>query len=147
MAGVIFNPLLKKGLQKVLDIANNSITNLLLAQMPANSVKVNNTNSTQNAIDLQLTVNTVLGREDTLNSGNLTSIPLQFITSAKTTLIAGTRTITDIRITTLSYGIVTFSNIGISTSTPIKFTANNGNMVFNTGQITDTGEFAYLIFF
>ena len=66
--------------------------------------------------------------------------------AAKGTLISGQLTVIDTAITTNSFAVVTMSTVGVSTSTPIKFTASNGSMLFSTGQATDTCDFGYIIF-
>lgn len=49
---------------------NNTITNAMLAQAPANTVKLNNTNATANETDLSMAASTFLAR---LASGNIVS--------------------------------------------------------------------------
>jgi len=123
-------------------IDNNVVSNDKLAQMAANTVKVNATAGTANATDLALSTNQVLGREDS----NIVPINLTNMLSGKDTLIAGNCTIIDSNITTNSWATVCISTVGVSTSVPIKFTASAGSMLFSTGQATDTAEFGYLIF-
>ena len=60
-------------------IANDSITNVMLANMEANTVKLNNTSSTADPINFNLSPNSLLGRKSTLNGGNITSIPFSQI--------------------------------------------------------------------
>lgn len=55
------------------EMANNSVTNAIAAQMPANSVKVNNTTSTANATEIMLAVTELVGRA---SAGNVQNIAL-----------------------------------------------------------------------
>ena len=128
------------------NVRDNSIDNTKLSTAPANTVKGNNTNATGNVVDISLTTNTVLGRINGINSGNIAPQPVQITLTGRASLVGGTFTLTNANLTTNSYAIVTFSTIGTSTSVPIKYTANAGSITFSTGQPTDNGEFAYLIF-
>lgn len=65
----------------------------------------------------------------------------------KGTLVSGTCVIANANITTSSYALATFSSTGVSTSVPIRYTAGSGFISFDTGQPTDTADFAYQIFF
>lgn len=124
-------------------IANSVVTNTKLAQMPANTVKVNNTASVANPIDLNLPINTVLGND----TGLITAIPLYEVISGTGTLIAGQHTVFDTRITTTSFVTsIAISTTGSITSIPIKWAASNGSMLFNTGQPSDTVMFGYTIY-
>ena len=124
----------------------NSINNTLLAQMPANTIKVNATNATANAQDLLVNPNSIVGRDNDINSGNITSIPLQKTLIGSATLIAGSVVIFDTNITTTSICVgIAISNTGTITSVPIRWTASAGQMTFNTGQIGDTATFGYII--
>lgn len=125
------------------EVIDDSITNDKLSQMPANTVKVNNTASVANPIDLNLPINTVLGNE----TGLVAPIPLYEVISSTGTLISGQHTVIDTRITTTSFVTsIAVSTIGSITSIPIKWTASNGSMLFNTGQPSDTAMFGYTIY-
>jgi hypothetical protein len=122
-------------------LANNSITNALLAQMTANTVKVNNTNATANATDLNLPTNTVLGRE----GANIVAIPIQDLICSTAQLVAGTIQVVDDRITVNSFvSGLAISSTGVSTS-EIKWTASAGVMTFTSTVNTDTALFGYTI--
>lgn len=127
-------------------IATNVVSNSKLAQMSANTVKVNNTASTANATDLALTSETVLGRTSGVNSGNIGAIPLQVSVSAETSLVAGTATITDSRVTANSIVLVSPSNTGTLTQ-DIRYTKNAGVSVVFTAGGSDTCTFSYMIIF
>jgi hypothetical protein len=53
-------------------VIDDSIDNVKLSNMGANTVKVNNTNATGNPVDLTITTNTLLGRKN----GNIELIPI-----------------------------------------------------------------------
>lgn len=125
---------------------NGIVVTFMTSRMPANTIKTNNTGSTADAVDLALTTETVLGRTAGVNSGNIAPLPLQASISAETTLVAGTRTITDSRVTANTIVIVSPSNTGTLTQ-QIRYTKNVGvSVVFNAGG-SDTCTFSYAIIF
>lgn len=128
-------------------VIDNSINNTLLAQMPANSIKLNPTNATANAENYVVPQDTVLGREANTNSGNVGGIPIQKIGSITTTLINGERTITDVNLSVTSRAVVTYMGTTPHTSVPIDFTPATGSMKFSTGQIGDNAEFFAIIYY
>lgn len=134
------------GNQVTANVIDNSITNNKLSQAPANSVKSNPTNAIANEQDLLVLPNSVVGRDNDVNGGNLTSLPLQKTLMGVATLISGDVNVIDSNITTSSIVVgISISGTGSITSVPIRWTATNGQMNFNTGQISDTATFGYTI--
>lgn len=119
-------------------IAANVVTNSKLAQMAANTVKVNNTNASGNAIDLPLPINTLLGR----NNGDIEAIQTQNIIIEELTLIGGTVTYNNpvLNLNSRCIGYC-YTGVGSNSSVPIIATPANGSMTFNTGQLGDTATF------
>ncbi len=127
----------------VLKVSNGSSWDSLNIRMSANTVKVNNTTSMADAVDLNIPSNTVLGR----TSGNIETLSLQEIIVSTAQLVGGSFTLTDSRLTMNS--IVTgiaCSSTGVIGTTPIRWTPNDGSMLFSTGVGTDTVAFAYTIY-
>jgi hypothetical protein len=106
-------------------VIDNSITNVKLVKMPSLTVIGNEFSTTEDAQYLLL----------------------QPIIRGKYNLIAGQRTVNDIRITTTSFAYGFFTSVGNITSVPLRADIQNGFVTFTTGQITDTGEFSYEIQF
>lgn len=125
---------------------NGIVVTFMTSRMPANTIKANNTGSTADAVDLALTTETVLGRTASVNSGNISPIPLQASISAETTLVAGTRTITDSRVTANTIVMVSPSNTGTLTQ-QIRYTKNVGTSIVFTAGGSDTCTFSYWIIF
>jgi len=69
-------------------VADNGITNSKLAPISGNTVKGNGTGATNNPSDISVAVNSVLGRINSLNSGNLTSVPISTIFNSIFSLVA-----------------------------------------------------------
>lgn len=128
-------------------VIDNSIDNVKASDMPANSVKVNNTASTGNPVDYQLPIDTVLGRETTINGGQIVGIPLQRLNTGTTTLISGTRTISNPLLTTTSKAFTNYTSTNPHTSVPITITKGTGTITFATNQIGDNAEFDFAIYF
>jgi hypothetical protein len=106
------------------EVINNSITNAKLAQMPAKTVKWNDTNAIANPQD----------------------IPIQEIIMAKAALVNWDYTIIDSRLTTDSALVWwAFNSSWVSTSVPLKYTPANWSMLLSTGQITDTANIGFTI--
>jgi hypothetical protein len=125
---------------------NGIVVTFMTSRMPANTIKANNTGSTADAVDLALTTETVLGRTASVNSGNISPIPLQASISAETTLVAGTRTITDSRVTANTIVLISPSNTGTLTQ-QIRYTKNVGTSIVFTAGGSDTCTFSYWIIF
>jgi hypothetical protein len=125
---------------------NGIVVTFMTSRMPANTVKTNNTGSTADAVDLALTTETVLGRTASVNSGNISPIPIQTSISAETTLVAGTRTITDSRVTANTIVLISPSNTGTLTQ-QIRYTKNVGTSIVFTAGGSDTCTFSYTIIF
>lgn len=122
-------------------IIANSIDNAELSQMPSNTVKVNNSNAIANATDLNLPLNTVLGREN----GNINPISIQEIICSTAQLVSGTIVVVDARITVNSFvSGLAISGTGTSTS-EIKWTSSVGSMIFTSVFGTDSALFGYTI--
>jgi hypothetical protein len=125
---------------------NGIVVTFMTSRMSANTVKANNTGSTADAVDLALTTETVLGRTASVNSGNISPIPIQTSISAETTLVAGTRTITDSRVTANTIVLISPSNTGTLTQ-QIRYTKNVGTSIVFTAGGSDTCTFSYTIIF
>lgn len=127
-------------------VQNSGTVTFMTSKMPSNTVKTNNAASTADAVDLPLTSETVLGRTASVNSGNIAPIPLQASVSAETSLVAGTRTITDSRVTANTIVMVSPSNTG-TLNQDIRYTKNAGVSVVFTAGGSDTCTFSYIIIF
>jgi hypothetical protein len=125
---------------------NGIVVTFMTSRMPANTVKANNTASTADAVDLTLTTETVLGRTASVNGGNIAPIPIQASIDGETTLVAGTRTITDSRVTATTTVNITPSTTGTLTE-QIKYTKNVGTSIVFTAGVSDTCKFTYFIRF
>jgi hypothetical protein len=127
------------------DSANN---NLIFADVSTSRIGILNSTPTE-ALDVNGRVKYNLTQGYTIIGnalGKTSEVAVTNILSGKGTLIAGNCTIADTGITTNSWAVVCVSTTGVSTSVPIKFTANTGSMLFSTGQAGDTCEFGYIIF-
>lgn len=105
-------------------IQPNVVTNTKLAQMPAKTVKANDTNATANPQD----------------------IPMQEIILGKATLIAGQYTFLDSRLTTNSYCAGScFLFWPGNTALNLRYTPANWSMLLTNDDITSTDTFGFTI--
>ena len=116
-------------------IANNAVTNAKAAQIPANSLKGNNTGSTANATDLSISaVNTMLGTVTTSSLGNITDAGTDGITiTGGTGAVFGTVTISQHVADTSHSGYLSASDWNAFHS------AVSGGISALTGDVSATG--------
>jgi len=77
-----------------IQVTNGGISNLKLANMAGNTVKGNTSSTAGSPSDIAVASNNLVGRISTLNSGNLTSIPIATIFSTFFSVVAPNPTLT-----------------------------------------------------
>lgn len=136
------------GNQVTAEVIDNSVDNIKASDMPANSIKSNNTNAVGNPKDIAIPINSSYGRVDELNSGNLTPIPILKLTIQNATLVNGTVTIVDSRITTSTMAIVTAVSGGVLSAVPLTYDVSvAGQITIGNNQIGDNAVITVLMFF
>lgn len=133
--------------QVTANVIDNSINNTKVSDMPANSVKVNRTGVLADPQDYNIPIDTVLGRDVDINSGNMIGIPIVRSTIGQVTLVNGVGILFNTRINTASIAIVTPTNTGVLSSVPLRVTCTAGQCEINNGQLGDNAVINVLIYF
>ena len=123
-------------------LKNAIISNSQLELMPANTVKLNNTNAPANPTDYNLSLGTVLGNVN----GNVEGVILEEEIVIRRSLTAGVYVYSNPLLTVNSACKgYSWTGVGSHTSVPLDCIAGNGIMTFNTNQPTDDAEFVATI--
>jgi hypothetical protein len=123
----------------VASVATNGVANANLAQMAANTVKVNNTGSTANASDLALSASQLLGRGST---GNIAAIALGTGLSMSGTTLSSSSGISVVY--NAIAGLLPTSIAGTSTTASITITAGQAADSTNATMLSG-GSFSWAV--